>query len=665
MHPAMRAKLNAGIAGRQLSRGSRLMAALVVVIAVAALTAAGFRGFAPLFALEGALADRIATVARPLQPVQYPGISVIAVNEATLAKLPYRSPLDRGFLAAVLDAIGKAGVKAVALDILFDQPTEDDKDLQLAQAIKDFPAPVVVAWGDERAGLTDKQREWLQIFIDFSGAQPGAAGLLFDPDGVVRRHSPTDPVAGIPSLPVALTGVQTDGPETIAWLAGTEDGKDAFQVLPAHSIVLMAKRPAILKRWLEGRIVLIGADLPQQDRHRSRLSADPSQPEFMPGVLIHAHVAAQLEDGRHIAQPGLIGFVLLVIGAAALAAVIAISGRAFWLQLLAGTVLLAAWGALVIWLAQSQQILMPVAPVLAAYLLSYALMAGMEALRQRREKAFIRDAFGHYVAPVLVKELSRNPGLLKLGGERRELSFIFTDIAGFTSMSEKLPPADLNALLNAYLDGMSDIVLAHGGTLDKFIGDAVVAIFGAPVAQPDHAKRALDCAMALDRFAEDFRAEHLDKGLGVTRIGVHRGEATVGNFGGEQRFDYTAMGDAMNTAARLEGANKSFGTRVAVSGDLLESLPDSDDRPQMQKVGDVILKGRTATLGIFTPVPDEPEALLMRYADALDMLDADPGQAEGLFENLAADWPDNPLVRMHRERLAAGETGSTFELKEK
>lgn len=661
----MRADRNAGIIGRALGRGSRLTAALAVVIVAAVLVTAGFRGFAPLFALEGALADRIAAVARAPQPAQYPDISVIAVNEATLARLPYRSPLDRGFLAAVLDAIAEAGVRAVALDILFDQPTEDAKDLQLAQAIKDFPAPVVVAWGDARAGLTDKQQEWLQAFIEVSGARPGAAGLLFDPDGVVRRHSPADPVTGTPSLPVALTGVEMSGPETIAWLAGTTDGKDAFQVLPAHSIVLMAKRPAILKRWLEGRIVLIGADLPQQDRHRSRLSADPAQPESIPGVLIHAHVTAQLADGRRIAEPGLAGLAALVLAAALLGALIAVSGRAFWLQLAAGLVLLVLWGALVIWFAQSQRSFLPMAPVLTAYLLSYGLMAGMEALRQRREKAFIRDAFGHYVAPVLVKELSRNPGLLKLGGERRELSFIFTDIAGFTTMSEKLPPADLNALLNAYLDGMSDIVLAHGGTLDKFIGDAVVAIFGAPVAQDDHAKRALDCAMALDRFAEQFRAQHADKGLGVTRIGVHRGEATVGNFGGEQRFDYTAMGDAMNTAARLEGANKSFGTRVSVSADLLDSLASHDDPPPMQKVGNVILKGRTAHLGIFTPAEDEPEALLMRYSEALDMLDADPGRAKGLFEELAADWPDNSLVRMHRDRLASGETGSTFELKEK
>ncbi|WP_416899162.1 MAG: CHASE2 domain-containing protein [Minwuia sp.] len=629
-----------------------------------AVTMAGFIAFAPLVALEGALSDRLTAAARPPSEAQHPGVSVITINEATLAKLPYRSPIDRGFLADVLEAIREAGVKAVAFDILFDQPTEDAKDVRLALAIRDFPAPVTVAWADARAGMTEDQDAWLAAFIDASEAQPGGAGLLFDADGVIRRHRVLDPESGVVSLPAGLVGADEGGPETIAWLADTADGKSAFQVLPAHSIVLMAKRPAILKRWLEGRVVLIGADLPQQDRHLTRLSADPSQPATIPGVVIHAHVAAQMLDGRAIGSPGETGFAILIAAAALLGVLIGFGGIAFWLQIAGGLVLLGIWGAAAVW--QSRQgFLLPVAPMLFAYAAAYALAAGIEALLQRREKAFIRNAFGHYVAPQLVAELSRHPDLLKLGGERRRMSFLFSDIAGFTSMSEKLQPEELTSLLNDYLDGMSDIVLAHGGTLDKFIGDAVVAIFGAPVDQPDHARRAMDCALALDHFAEDFRGQHTGKGLGVTRIGVHHGEATVGNFGGRQRFDYTAMGDAMNTAARLEGANKAFGTRVALSGDLLEAAAQSGDLPPFQKVGGVVLKGRKASVDVYTPAEDAAPGLLSCYAEALTAMDTDLPCARDRFDRLGKDWPDNPLVKFHRQRLEAGESGSTFELKEK
>lgn len=642
----------------------RLTTGLLLVAAVTVFSVGGFRSFGPLVSLEGALTDRLSAAARPPAAVQHPGVSVVTINEATLAKLPYRSPIDRGFLADLLEALKGADVKAVAFDILFDQSTEDEKDIRLALAIRDFPAPVIVAWGDERAGMTKDQQVWLSAFIEASGAQPGGAGLLFDADGVIRRHQMREPESGVASLPARLTGTEGEGQEIIAWLAPTGKGKPAFQTLPAHSLVLMAKRPAILKRWLSGRVVLIGADLPQQDRHQSSLSADPSLPATIPGVLIHAHVAAQILDDRHVGRPGEPGGTAIIALAAILGVLIGFVGIAYWQQLAASAVFVVLWGASALW--QSQQgYVLPIAPVLLAYAAAYGLTAGIEALLQRREKAFIRNAFGHYVAPQLVAELSRRPDLLQLGGERRCMSFLFSDIAGFTSMSEKLEPEELTALLNDYLDGMSDIVLANGGTLDKFIGDAVVAIFGAPVDQPNHARQALDCALAMDAFTENFRSEHLDKGLGVTRIGIHSGEATVGNFGGRRRFDYTAMGDAMNTAARLEGANKAFGTRVAISGDLLESASAHGELPPLLKIGAVVLKGREASVDVYTPALDTAPALLACYAEALAALDKHPAVAEEKLTRLAADWPDNPVVRFHRQRLAVGERGERFELKEK
>lgn len=648
-------------------RRSGLAAAVALAAVVLVWTA--FTRLPPLVGMEGGLSDRLQAVARTAPEGQHPGISVVAITEATLARMPYRSPVDRGFLADVLDAIRDAGVRSVSFDILFDQPTEPEKDLRLVKAIRDFPAPVVVAWGDQRAGLTEKQQAWLDAFIEASGAERGAAGLVFDGDGVVRRHVPVDPESGVRSLPAAAVDFRgAPDAEVIDWLGHTTDGKEPFQILPAHSLPLMARRPAILRNWLAGRAVLIGADLPQQDRHRTALAADPTFPATIPGVVVHAHVAAQMLDGRSVRRAGEASWLAVLALAALLGVAIGLSGWAFWRQLLAGLVLLAGWLGAALYAIHAASLLLPAAPTVSAFVIAFAAASSLDALRNRREKRFIRAAFAHYVAPQLVDTLAAAPEQLKLGGERRMLSFIFTDIAGFTTMSERLPAVELTALLNSYLDGMSRVVLAHGGTLDKFIGDAVVALFGAPVDQEDHARRAIDCALALDAFAEAFRKEHEDKGLGVTRIGVHSGEATVGNFGGEERFDYTAMGDAMNTAARLEGANKSFGTRIAISGGAVETaggLAVLGAAISLRPVGGVVLKGKKSAVTVFTPMGDMPEGDAACYLAAMKALDEAPEEARRWFEELGARHPDDPLVALHLGRLAAGERGSTFELKEK
>ena len=166
---------------------------------------------------------------------------------------------------------------------------------------------------------------------------------------------------------------------------------------------------------------------------------------------------------------------------------------------------------------------------------------------------------------------------------------MFTDIASFTTLVEGLEPHTIGPLLNEYLTGMTGIVFDHGGTLVKIVGDALNVLFGAPADQPDHAEHAVACALALDAYAEDFRARWRDKGVAVatTRIGVNSGPALVGNFGGGRFFDYTAYGDTINIAARLEAANKQFGTRICVSGSVVERIAGFRGRP----VGNVLLRG--------------------------------------------------------------------------
>ena len=224
---------------------------------------------------------------------------------------------------------------------------------------------------------------------------------------------------------------------------------------------------------------------------------------------------------------------------------------------------------------------------------------------QRRQQAAerARAQLSRYFSPSLADRLAEATEDIDLGAQRRDVTSMFTDIAGFTTLAESLDPGLIAPLLNEYLAGMTEIVFDHAGTLVKISGDALNVLFGAPTEQPDHAARGVACAMALDTYAEEFRTRWRAKGVafGVTRIGVNSGPALVGNFGGGRFFDYNAHGDTINTAARLEAANKQLGTRICVSGSVVERIPDFRGRP----VGNVILRGRREALPAYEPLTPE------------------------------------------------------------
>src|SRR6478736_6087913 len=190
-----------------------------------------------------------------------------------------------------------------------------------------------------------------------------------------------------------------------------------------------------------------------------------------------------------------------------------------------------------------------------------------EARQRQAEAERAYTSLSRYFSPNLAHRLARDSHALDLGGQRRQIATLFTDIAGFTTLVETLEPGVLGPLLNEYLSGMTDIVFSHDGTVAKIVGDALHVLFGAPGEQADHSARAVACALDLDEYAESFRQRCRTKeiALGITRIGLHAGPAIVGNFGGGRFFDYTAYGDTVNVAARLEAANKYFGSHVCVS----------------------------------------------------------------------------------------------------
>ena len=281
-----------------------------------------------------------------------------------------------------------------------------------------------------------------------------------------------------------------------------------------------------------------------------------------------------------------------------------------------------------------------------------------DARRRQAEAERAHASLSRYFSPNLAERLASDAGAIDLSGRRREIATLFTDIANFTALVETLEPEVLGPLLNDYLTGMTDLVFAHDGTVAKVVGDALHVLFGAPGEQSDHASRAIACALALDEFAQSFRDRWRKKGiaLGVTRIGVHAGAAIVGNFGGGRFFDYTAYGDTINIAARLEAANKQLGTRICVSAHLAGKVKDFQGRP----VGDLLLRGRTEALRAFEPLRAEQyeDASTKGYLEAFAKLEAGDSGAIAAFAAHVGKRNDDQLASFHLKRLLNGATGT-------
>ena len=595
---------------------------------------------------------RIVTLVSPAP--QNGDIVLILVTEDTLARFPYRSPVDRGMLADVVQFAYAAGARAIGIDILFDQPSEACKDERILALLKSARTPTVVAGVLGQANLTDRQRTYLDGFI---GALPhGFVNISTDRiDGVVRDALMRDgesPVQSSFSATIAsMLGASPLEPSFLLTYHAGRGENASFPSYPAESASLL---PAA---WFRGKIVLIGSNLPFGDRHRTPFSTVIGAKGDMPGIEIHAHALSQILDGTRIRQPSLILGIAITALMATIGAVTAVSRIPFLLRLTAPLGAIAGYIASAGAIFYFHLTMLPIVTPVAACFLAAATTNGVFQQKERTLRQFLRNAFARYVSPNLVERLVENPEPLKLEGERRKLTFLFTDLEGFTSLVERSDPEVLVKLLNRYLDGMCSLVLKHGGTIDKIVGDAVVAFFGAPLPLEDQEMRAVSCAMAMDRFSEQFRKDTDARRvrLGRTRIGVHSGEATIGNFGGDALFDYTAHGDAVNTAARLEGVNKYLGTRICVSGDAALGCPGLRFRP----IGDVMLKGKSAPVSVVEPISTDevPEDLLDGYRHAYGLLSAGSVKALEAFAELSMSYPDDPLVRFHLERLRQGARG--------
>ncbi len=460
--------------------------------------------------------------------------------------------------------------------------------------------------------------------------------------------------AGITTIKIGELAVPTDDEGRI-WLHYTEFEPSRY--ISAWEVL----EESFDSRSLAGQILLLGTTAAGLKDQR----ATPLNP-IAPGVEIHASIIEQMLLGHFLLRPGWAEAAELIYLVVLLLFLMFLLPR---LRAIGGAIVGAAAMIFAVglsWYAYTelQWLVDPVLPSLMVLLL-YIVSTFINFALTERERRQVRSAFGHYLAPTVVDQLIADPRRLKLGGEKREMTFLFTDIANFTSLTEKLEPTTLVQMLNEYLDGTSRIVLQYGGTIDKIVGDALHVMFNAPTDQPDHADRAVGCALELDTFCQSYAHDQnlLGVELGETRIGVNTGTTVVGNFGGMIRFDYTAHGDAINTAARLESANRFLGTRICVSVTTKDNCKNGRFRP----VGKLKLRGKADELEVFEPIDEAhiDDQNLDEYENAYALMEGCDPDAVDCFRLLSERYPDDRLIAFHACRLEAGNYGTAIILSEK
>ena len=426
-------------------------------------------------------------------------------------------------------------------------------------------------------------------------------------------------------------------------------GGNGYQQFPYYSFadVLHGKVPA---EAFKDKIVLVGGTAVGLFDFRSV----PNVSNF-PGVEIHANALDNILRRRFLVhKDSLWQTIAIMIVFGVLCGFLALKVPT-WAGALSAALLL-GYFLVCQWLFSREQIVLNYVGPAFGVLFSYLVTFFIRFRRENKEKRWIRSTFNQYMSPSIIEAITKDPSLLKLGGEDREMTVFFSDLAGFTGIAESMNPRELVSVLNEYLTEMSQIIFHYGGVVDKYIGDAIMAFWNAPIDQPNHA--ALACFTALDQSEKlkDLQKRFAARGLPLVdcRIGVNTGHMVVGNMGSNSRFDYTVMGDAVNLASRLEGANKPFRSRIMISEFTYEK---AKDEVEVRPLDLMKLKGKTVPIQVYELIArkdrltaDQKKAFAA-YAEGLTLYRAKKfTQAIESFKNSLAVLPDDGPSRLYIER---------------
>jgi adenylate cyclase len=576
---------------------ARRIGLLAVAAVAAGLGALGYATHA-LRSLDLSTVDTRFSI-RGAQPRPH-DIVIVGVDDRTFGALQKRWPFPRHLHGLLIDRLREDGARAIGYDVQFTEPTSPREDSALVLAVE--RAHGVVLSTTEVNAHGESNVFGGEEIVRAVGARAGDTQIQSDSDGELRRF-PLE-VGGLTSFPVATveaaTGERVDTSEAggdFPWV-DYRGPPGTFENV-SFSDALRGKVPA---RVFRGKIVLVGATSPSlQDYHATSTTGE----EEMTGVEVQANAIWTVEHGFPLQSvPGWLNLTLIVlfglVGPAAnlrLRPLLAFSAAVVVAVLFVVAAQLAFDGGWVV----------SVAYPLAALAISAVAALAVTALITAYERQQVRDTFARFVPETVVDDvLERADENLRLAGVRREGSVLFSDLRGFTSYSETLPPDQVIEVLNHYLSEMSDAIMDHGGTLVSYMGDGIMAVFGAPIEQPDHADRAVAAAAEmvgprLARFNEWMRSAGVGEGFEMG-VGINSGIIMSGQVGSERRIEYTAIGDTTNTAARLEGMTKGTPHQVFVADSTRALMADAGG---LVHVDEMAVRGREAKVSVWTLAGEE------------------------------------------------------------
>jgi len=510
-------------------------------------------------------------------------IIIFSVDNESINKVG-QWPWSRGVFA---DAINKLqAARVIGIDVNFSESSRGDiaGDLKLSSALGRSKTKVFLP---VQVGLGDILLEPLELFKDKSFV--GVANVSLDGDGTVRKHHAS--MSGLQSFGLAIaleyeSKLKTPDTYRIDY-AGPEK---TFLTLPITDLL----SDSVPERFYEDKIVLIGATAPDlHDFFQTPVG-------FMSGVEIQANVLNTLiaQDFYRNIPSGLNYLIIIVINFIAFILIQRInkfSNLLFFLVLV--WLIFNIFGIFLF----SWKILFPVLYLNVGFILVSVLLILLSYFSESKEKKFIHDSFKYYLSTEVIDQLISDPAKLKLGGERKNLSILFSDIRGFTSISELMTPEDLSRILNKYLTKMTEVIMGQRGLVDKYIGDAIMAFWGAPINNPNHAEDACRSAIGmirgLDKLNEYWSSENKKQELKIG-VGINTGDAVVGNFGSKDRFNYTVIGDEVNLASRLEGLNKVYGTEILITESTKKEIESCSDI-KTRELDLITVKGRSTPVLIY------------------------------------------------------------------
>lgn len=696
---------------RRIGRRDIVAAILIALLAGAVFTSP------PLQVLQGLSLDILTALRGKLvgdrrDPAASP-VVVVAIDGETYDTPPFKGSPTLTWtreIGRVLGSITDGGAKAIGFDVIFPSSIEQSEipfgDAPLGSRMRGFDRDYLIALRQ----ISDSGKLVLgEILSNDHPDRPYRAQQLAvrtniralnvhtDADDVIRRMPLSFSIDGkpVPAMAVELAARALDGrleiaPSGAAELSGYAIpsavpntatlnfrglGRDVPTVSFADLRACVEKGDRdFFRRAFEGKVVLLGTVLNFEDRKLTSIrlsggydgtpaarcalpapaSTAPKARSDIAGVFVHATAVRNLIERDAVTE---LGFPMRTVLTTVFAAIIAIAAC-----------LLAPGGALIAWFALTavytaiaagafvQAVALPLTEPALASLAALAMMIGYRFVLADRDERFLRRSFAFYLAPEVIDTMVASGKMPALGGEMRNVTMFFSDLSGFSSIAETMTPGELVTLMNEYLSAMTDIIEGHGGYVDKYIGDSIVAMFGAPADDPAHARNAVRAALKCHEKLAQLNANNpAFAGHGLShRIGLNSGEAVVGNIGSRRRFNYTVMSDTVNVASRLEGANKYYGTAIMASE---ATVAQTGDSFAWRELDSIRVLGRGEAIRVFEPLSEkgaesaDQQMVATAYAEGLACWRAQEfGKAVDAFEGAAMS---DPASRLFAKRAKA------------